>query len=71
MSSHEASTQPINDDLDEDPVISRIRKTGCLEKHFDVLECIAEFKDWRKCQEQVKAFRECISAYEKSQSRDE
>ena len=37
MSSHEASTQPINDDLDEDPVISRIRKTGCLEKHFDVL----------------------------------
>jgi len=69
MSSHEATAQAAHDDdLDDDPVISKIRKTGCLEKHFDVLECIAESKDWRKCQEQVKSFRECITAYEKSRA---
>jgi len=38
MSSHEATAQAAHDDdLDDDPVISKIRKTGCLEKHFDVL----------------------------------
>jgi len=62
---HEAST---DEDLDDDPVISKLRKTGCLENHYAVLECIAEFKDWRKCQEQVQSFRQCIVNHEKSRS---
>lgn len=38
MSSHHAPAQAIrDDDVDDDPVISKIRKTGCLEKHYDVL----------------------------------
>ncbi|ODM91326.1 Cytochrome c oxidase assembly factor 4, mitochondrial [Orchesella cincta] len=52
------------DDLD-DPVERMLKKTGCLEKHFSVQECIAETKDWRKCQKQVQDFKECMDIYKK------
>jgi len=44
----------------EDPVERMLKKTGCLEKHYSVQECIAETKDWRQCQKQVADFRACI-----------
>ena len=43
-----------------------IRGTGCLDKHHAVQECIAETKDWRKCQEVVQNFRKCIEEGKKS-----
>jgi cytochrome c oxidase assembly factor 4 len=52
------------DDLD-DPVERMLKSQGCLEKHYDVQRCIAETKDWRKCQHVVEAFRLCIEAAKK------
>lgn len=48
---------------DEDPVTLMLQKTGCLEKHYKVQECIAETQDWRKCQEIVKEFKDCMQVY--------
>jgi len=50
---------------DEDPVESMLKKTGCLEKHYKVQECIAETRDWRKCQEVVTEFRRCMEEHNK------
>merc|ERR1712150_170591 len=50
--------QPV--DEEEDPVEKMIKKSGCLELHWSVQECMAETKDWRKCQDQVTAFRKCM-----------
>ena len=50
------------DDTDEeDPVEKMLEKAGCLQKHYAVQECMAETRDWRQCQNQVKEFRECIA----------
>lgn len=40
-------------DTDEDPVESMIKKTGCLPLHYAVIDCMADHRDWRKCQPQV------------------
>lgn len=45
---------------EDDPVISMIKRTGCLEEHYAVVECQYDKKDWRACRSEVKAFRECI-----------
>lgn len=37
----------------EDPVESMLKRTGCIELHYKVQECIAETGDWRKCQDVV------------------
>ena len=49
----------------EDPVEEMLKKTGCMELHYQVQECIAETQDWRKCQEQVKRFKICMDEYKK------
>ena len=49
----------------EDPVEEMLKKTGCMELHYQVQECIAETQDWRKCQEQVKRFKVCMDEYKK------
>ncbi|KAF6215530.1 hypothetical protein GE061_010286 [Apolygus lucorum] len=36
-----------------DHVEEMLRRTGCIELHYKVQECIAEKRDWRKCQEEV------------------
>lgn len=46
-----------------DPVMRLMKQTGCLDLHHQVQYCIAERKDWRKCQEEVKKFRSCMDAY--------
>ncbi|CAB3222627.1 unnamed protein product [Arctia plantaginis] len=58
--------KPVNDD--EDPVESMLKKTGCLELHYKVQECIAETKDWRKCQDVVNDFRNCISKHKQKEN---
>ncbi|KAI4502449.1 hypothetical protein M0802_002361 [Mischocyttarus mexicanus] len=51
-------------DLD-DPVEKALKKTGCIELHYQIQECIAETRDWRKCQDHVKKFKVCMEEYNK------
>uniref|UniRef100_A0A1A9WDW5 peptidyl-tRNA hydrolase n=1 Tax=Glossina brevipalpis TaxID=37001 RepID=A0A1A9WDW5_9MUSC len=37
--------------VEEDPVELMLKKTGCIDYHYKVQECIAEFGDWRHCQD--------------------
>ncbi|XP_043257203.1 cytochrome c oxidase assembly factor 4 homolog, mitochondrial [Colletes gigas] len=50
----------------EDPVEEMLKKTGCMELHYQVQECIAETQDWRKCQEQVQKFKVCMNEYQRN-----
>ena len=52
--------EKIDEDDEEDHVDKMLRKAGCAEAHYKVQECMAETKDWRKCQDLVKAFKDCI-----------
>ncbi|NXN78648.1 COA4 factor, partial [Bombycilla garrulus] len=45
----------------EDPLDARIARTGCLEQHRQLQECMAERRDWRHCQEQLRAFGACMA----------
>ncbi|XP_077275815.1 uncharacterized protein LOC143904774 [Temnothorax americanus] len=51
----------------EDPVEQMLKKTGCIELHYQVQECIAEHQDWRKCQNEVKKFKECMAKHTEQQ----
>lgn len=51
----------------EDPVELMLQRTGCIELHYKVQECISETGDWRKCQEPVKDFKLCMQKYTDSQ----
>lgn len=52
----------------EDPLEVMLKRTGCMELHFKVQECIAENQDWRKCQNEVKNFRLCMEKHNKKKS---
>ncbi|XP_013777141.1 cytochrome c oxidase assembly factor 4 homolog, mitochondrial-like [Limulus polyphemus] len=73
---HDRTRRPqlnIEDEEEDDPVEKMLKKTGCLELHYAVQECMADHKDWRKCQEQVAKFRACIQAQQsaiKPESKD-
>ncbi|EUB63348.1 Coiled-coil-helix-coiled-coil-helix domain-containing protein 8 [Echinococcus granulosus] len=56
---------PTDEDEDEDPVIKMIKHTGCLDEHNAIMECMFEHKDWRKCQDKVKLFRDYLSLHVK------
>ncbi len=58
------------DDNDEelDPVEAMLKKSGCLELHYKVQECMFDTKDWRQCQDHVKAFRKCIEKSKRTES---
>lgn len=45
---------------EEDPYNARIEKTGCFQENERVLICYYENKDWRKCKEEMQAFRDCF-----------
>nr|KAI8731597.1 cytochrome c oxidase assembly factor 4-like protein; mitochondrial isoform X2 [Biomphalaria glabrata] len=49
-----------NAEEEVDPVEAMINKTGCLQLHYAVQECIGEKKDWRMCQKEVTEFRKCM-----------
>ncbi|XP_053972900.1 cytochrome c oxidase assembly factor 4 homolog, mitochondrial [Hylaeus volcanicus] len=53
----------------EDPVEEMLKKTGCMELHYEVQECIAETQDWRKCREQVQKFKVCMEEHQKKRER--
>ncbi|KAM7443688.1 Cytochrome oxidase assembly factor4 [Porites harrisoni] len=54
-----------DEEEEEDPFDSRIQKSGCADLHYALLDCFQEHKDWRKCQDHVKAFKECIDQQNK------
>ncbi|KAJ7356087.1 Cytochrome oxidase assembly factor 4 [Desmophyllum pertusum] len=45
---------------EEDPFDTRIKKSGCADLHYALMDCMDKQKDWRKCQEHVKGFKACI-----------
>ena len=65
---HDWSVTRSEDEEDDDPVDAAIRKTGCLELHYNVMECMAEHHDWRKCKNPVAEFKTCIDNYNKSRA---
>ncbi|NXS51266.1 COA4 factor, partial [Brachypteracias leptosomus] len=46
---------------EEDPVDAMIARTGCLEQHRRLQECMAEKRDWRHCQSLLRAFGDCMA----------
>ncbi|XP_013386476.1 cytochrome c oxidase assembly factor 4 homolog, mitochondrial [Lingula anatina] len=68
---HDRSRKPVsdNDDEDDDLVDKRLKEMGCMDKHLAVQDCMFDTKDWRKCQEQVKAFKACVENYEKQKKK--
>lgn len=55
------NTNPVVDeDEDDDPYNARIEKTGCHQENEDLQLCFFDTKDWRKCKEEMQAFRECF-----------
>jgi len=69
MPAHDRSRKP-EEEEEEDPVIKMISKTGCLELHYAVQECMSDNQDWRKCQQQVDDFRKCMSQANKSREKN-
>lgn len=57
---HDYSKKPSSEDSVVDPVEEMLKKTGCIDLHYAVQECMAEHRDWRKCQEAVRNFQMCI-----------
>ncbi len=55
----------LHKDEEEDPVITKLNKIGCLEKHYQVQDCYFETKDWRKCVKEVKEFQDCVNKAKK------
>lgn len=57
---HDYSKKPPVTDNDLDPVEEMLKKTGCIDLHYAVQECMAEHRDWRKCQDVVRKFQYCM-----------
>lgn len=57
---HDYSKKSSPEDNVVDPVEEMLKKTGCIDLHYAVQECMAEHRDWRKCQEAVRNFQMCI-----------
>jgi len=61
------SEEEKDDDEDEhDAVEEMLKKTGCIQEFYDVQECMGDHRDWRACQDKVKAMRECMAKHEKA-----
>ncbi|XP_066450244.1 cytochrome c oxidase assembly factor 4 homolog, mitochondrial [Eleutherodactylus coqui] len=52
------------DEEEEDPVDQMISRTGCTAFHYAVQECMVEHQDWRRCQDQVRDFKNCMQDYQ-------
>ncbi|NXU60013.1 COA4 factor, partial [Turnix velox] len=52
---------------EEDPVDTMISRTGCATQHQELQECMAQERDWRFCQNQLRAFRDCMVHHQRLQ----
>jgi len=50
---------------DVDLLDKLLNQTNCAHLHYKVQDCIATTKDWRKCQAEVREFKECIEKNQK------
>ena len=57
---------PLSSESESDPVVIKLSKIGCLEKHYKVQDCYFETKDWRKCTSEVKEFQDCVKKAKKN-----
>ena len=60
MSGAKTNENVQEEEEEEDKLEAAIRKTGCSDENYAVQDCMFEHRDWRKCQSQVQAFKECI-----------
>lgn len=63
MHHSKGGTNQAKDDIDL--LDELLNKTNCANLHYKVQDCIATKKDWRKCQTEVKEFKECIEKNQK------
>lgn len=61
------SLEKDEDEEGEDPVDAMISRTGCAAQHWELQECMAAQQDWRHCQPQVQAFRECMARRQRAE----
>jgi cytochrome c oxidase assembly factor 4 len=45
---------------EEDPWITRIKRSKCYNEHLALQDCHFETKDWRKCRPEMTAFKLCF-----------
>lgn len=46
-----------------------LRKSGCSEQHYQLQECyFNNGNDWRKCQHEIKLFKDCMSSEQRKKS---
>lgn len=68
--------------VDEDPYISRIRRSGCYAQHVALQDCylvlggedgktLSTVRDWRKCRREMEAFKQCFQAQKQAQKQQE
>ncbi|KAJ3088862.1 hypothetical protein HK102_007759 [Quaeritorhiza haematococci] len=53
-------TPASDDDDEEDPYVVRLKQSGCYDQHITLQDCYWDKKDWRQCQSEIRAFRECF-----------
>lgn len=54
-----------------DPVEEMLKKTGCIELHYEVQDCISTTQDWRACQKQVQHFKQCMEEYQSRRKKEQ
>ncbi|KAG5357522.1 Cytochrome oxidase assembly factor 4 [Yarrowia sp. C11] len=55
--------EQIEDDDEPDEWDVRINKTGCADENMALTDCYQDTKDWRKCTDEMKAFKDCWAAH--------
>jgi cytochrome c oxidase assembly factor 4 len=47
-------------ETEKETVVDKLTRIGCIEEHYKVQDCYYESRDWRKCKNEVEAFRNCL-----------
>ncbi|KAJ3017713.1 hypothetical protein HKX48_003405 [Thoreauomyces humboldtii] len=65
-----STSQTLGDDEEEeeDPYITRIKRSGCFPQHEALQDCHFEKKDWRACKAEMTAFRKCYEQQQRKES---
>ncbi|KAF1986980.1 CHCH domain-containing protein [Aulographum hederae CBS 113979] len=58
-SAKDAQSQPPDPDDEPDEWDKRIFSTGCADENAKLTDCYYEKKDWRECQSEMAAFKQC------------
>ena len=61
----EKESSNVSTSFEHDRVISLLEKSGCLDQHFKVQDCMVDNQDWRKCQIVLKELKDCVDKQHK------